>query len=1122
MVIVGTVDGNRVWSKDVGTRLSHIEWSPNGQALVFATADGPIFVYNHQGVRVGSLLPHAVTDLLKPTSDLSTALLPPELRVVALEWYDGAEGYVVPDCRSLGVAFANGRVQLMRGLDDETPVCLDTALSPLVAAKWNSNGSVFAVAGQSVQLDGRKTSEVQFYLPDGRFLNSLKVPGGTVNSISWEGGGLRLALAVDHFVYLASVRPVYLWAAFGDVIVYAFSKQEKVETAVVFWNTRTDERYIKYVKHLLAVCGAGENCVLIAAVDAETAAAEGGATGNTFAVVLCNAIGSPIETRHTTVSPDFFTMTDSHIVIASSSMLYLWNYRVVLPKVAGESAAASAAAARSSGVSGRDTTFNIDDGGTATATSAICCVTASSKMLLVGRENGVVQQYSLPDVKVERAHRLRCRPSLLSLNCDSDRFAVIELRPDGSNVLHMFDLEARSVSSNGDPVVGAHLDFERKDVWSIIWASDAPDMCAIMEKTRMYVLRNLDAEEPILSSGYLARFSDLSITSIMLDDVMVTPEAPNASAHVVRHEVRSLRDTRTLLDKNTLRDSISFVEEKKHPRLWRLLAETALDRCDLGVAEKAFVSCSDYPGIQFVKRLRVLGDRTKQKAEIMASFARFDEAEDIHRRADRQDLAIELRMRIGDWQRVITLLEAGGGDDELVRLARNRLGDFYADRKMWDSAIPLYRRVGNFEALVETYYIVEDYTSLVALIGTLHDGHPLLLRIGALLRSVGMSEHAANALLKGGDFKAAVDTCVHLNQWDRAIELAEIHKLPQIQGLLHKYGKKLLEEKRTIEAIELYQKANLRTESAQLLAKLAAENGALRTNPLRTKQLFVLAALDVEAHRRHAFSLAPSGSTSAAAAAATQLGIPAAGTTAAAAAGTNALATMLAHEARAATVAHAGATMAAAAEALGSSTSTSATAAEKIALQTLDRAWHGAEAFHFLLVAQRHLYAGDASSALAAALRLTSYEDVLDPCDVYSLVAVTSFYNLSFGAASRAFVKLENMESLSAAARAAYADLALTIFSRTKPEDPLDNAANSVTCPAPACKAVIKAWSLKCPHCSALARFRAPALFSLCHTHTHLTLRAPRPPSPHPQISLSSPASQPAAQFSRPVQSARS
>ena len=39
----------------------------------------------------------------------------------------------------------------------------------------------------------------------------------------------------------------------------------------------------------------------------------------------------------------------------------------------------------------------------------------------------------------------------------------------------------------------------------------------------------------------------------------------------------------------------------------------------------------------------------KQKAEVSAYFKRFNEAENLYREIDRKDLAIELRMRLGDW-----------------------------------------------------------------------------------------------------------------------------------------------------------------------------------------------------------------------------------------------------------------------------------------------------------------------------------------------------------------------------------------------------------------------------------------------------------------------------------------
>ncbi len=84
---------------------------------------------------------------------------------------------------------------------------------------------------------------------------------------------------------------------------------------------------------------------------------------------------------------------------------------------------------------------------------------------------------------------------------------------------------------------------------------------------------------------------------------------------------------------------------------------------------QAFVKLVDYQGIQFVKRLRRLDDKVKQRAEVAVYFQRFDEAEALYRDIDRKDLAIELRMRLGDWLRVVQLLQVrrklGGGVLEL-------------------------------------------------------------------------------------------------------------------------------------------------------------------------------------------------------------------------------------------------------------------------------------------------------------------------------------------------------------------------------------------------------------------------------------------------------------------------
>lgn len=50
--------------------------------------------------------------------------------------------------------------------------------------------------------------------------------------------------------------------------------------------------------------------------------------------------------------------------------------------------------------------------------------------------------------------------------------------------------------------------------------------------------------------------------------------------------------------------------------------------------------------------------------------------------------------------------------------------------------------------------------------------------------------------------------------------------------------------------------------------------------------------------------------------------------------------------------------------------------------QGMDSAWHGAEAYHFWLLAHRQLYSGNVDLAMRTALQLRNYEDVLDPQEV--------------------------------------------------------------------------------------------------------------------------------------------
>lgn len=76
------------------------------------------------------------------------------------------------------------------------------------------------------------------------------------------------------------------------------------------------------------------------------------------------------------------------------------------------------------------------------------------------------------------------------------------------------------------------------------------------------------------------------------------------------------RDTRALLATGNEADAQAFITDNSHKRLWQLLAEHALQKLDLPTAEKAFVHCNDYQGVQLVKHLGQLGEKNKQMAEV--------------------------------------------------------------------------------------------------------------------------------------------------------------------------------------------------------------------------------------------------------------------------------------------------------------------------------------------------------------------------------------------------------------------------------------------------------------------------------------------------------------------------
>ncbi|NXQ88879.1 WDR35 protein, partial [Nyctibius grandis] len=1029
-VIVGSVDGNRIWGKDLkGTHLCHVAWSSDSKVLLFGMANGEIHIYDNQG---NFIVKMKLSCLVNVTGAFSIA---------GIHWYHGTEGYIEPDCPCLAVCYDNGRCQIMREENDHNPVLIDTGMN-VVCIQWNHCGSVLAVAGSlKATYQDKDVNIVQFYTPFGEHLRTLKVPGKQISALSWEGSGLRIALAVDSYIYFANIRPDYKWGYCSNTVVYAYTRPDRPEYCVVFWDAKNNEKYVKYVKSLISITTYGDFCVLATKADENQPQ---------YVLVLCNSIGTPLDPKYIDIGPLFVTMTKTHVIAASKEAFYVWQYRLAQKLTAME--INQVARTRKEG---RERIYHIDDTPSGFADGhldysraiegtrdPICAITASDKILLVGRESGTIQRYSLPSVGIVQKYTLNCRAYQLSLNCNSSRVAIIDL----SGILTFFDLDTRAVDSTGQQVIGEQLKLERKDVWHMKWAKDNPDLFAMMEKTRMYVFRNLDPEEPIQTSGYICNFEDLEIKSVLLDEILKNPEHPNKD-YIINFEIRSLRDSRALIEKVGIEESSQFIEDNPHPRLWRLLAEAALQKLDLQTAEQAFVHCKDYQGIKFVKHLGNLQSESMKQAEVAAYFSRFEEAERMYLDMDRRDLAIGLRIKLGDWFRVLQLLKTGSGDsdDALLEQAHNAIGDYFADRQKWLNAVQYYIQGRNQERLAECYYMLEDYQGLENLANSLPENNKLLPDIAYMFVRVGMCEQAVSAFLKCNRPKDAVDTCVHLNQWNKAVELAKNHNMKEIGSLLARYASHLLEKNKILDAVELYCKANYFFEAAKLMFKIADEEAKKRTKPLRVKKLYVLSALLIEQCReqmQNAQKAKVKGKSSETA---------------------SALAGLLEED-------------------VLSSTNRFA-----------DNAWRGAEAYHFFILAQRQLYKGSVDAALKTALHLQDYEDIIPAVEIYSLLALCACANRAFDICSKAFVKLESLETLRPEQRQQYEDLALEIFTRQCPKhnkkSDLDDVLASGDEKLPVCVATgspileYRFWMCSvCKHCMKAKEASSYNFCPLCHS----------------------------------------
>ena len=187
-----------------------------------------------------------------------------------------------------------------------------------------------------------------------------------------------------------------------------------------------------------------------------------------------------------------------------------------------------------------------------------------------------------------------------------------------------------------------------------------------------------------------------------------------------------------------------------------------------------------------------------------------------------------------------------------------------------------------------------------------------------------------------------------------------------------------------------------------LIADIADNVAKKDSKPALAKKLHVLAALEIERHRKIATDAAIMNAT-------TGLGTVAQATAAT-------LDTLMM-----------------------TSLDTQSSGASKRALVAFGSAWRGAAAYHFFMLAQSQFLQGKVDAAMKTSIRCCEFDDILDGKQIYSLLCLTSLRNDYFEVCSKAFVKLETLPNLSEQDRDEIETLSMKIFSTNPPSDPPDS-----------------------------------------------------------------------------------
>jgi len=310
----------------------------------------------------------------------------------------------------------------------------------------------------------------------------------------------------------------------------------------------------------------------------------------------------------------------------------------------------------------------------------------------------------------------------------------------------------------------------------------------------------------------------------------------------------------------------------------------------------------------------------------------------------------------------------------------------------------------------------------------LNDGNLLLLELAKSFHRCGLHTQAIRCYRKFGDMKLALDNCYLLNCWEDALDISKTSGLTtETEKIITQRINSFLAEDNILQAVITHRLCNKSDKASYLLSQLAHTKGAV---PLWTKKMHTFAAREVERCREKVMDLKVLGTI--------------------------------------------GANEKSVDKAVALCTTIMNIDSGEKDYVKASAVWHSASAFHYILLAHRQIYAGNYERAMKTAIRCSKFDDVLNPLDIYCVLALASYYSGYFGVCSKALGLMQSLPFLKQDHVKSIQQLTLSIFSMQLPQDNdglsacyvhcLERSTNYHACTFTGCS-ILNKYTIQCKYC---------------------------------------------------------